>query len=248
MYHQSYFMLKIYYYTTLLLQHFGGNRSCRETLSFTHRSHNKISNKSTKKLITYQHSSITMTTVYTNEPAPSLVVPTLSGETFDLSEQNPDSFTIVVFYRGRHCPICIGQLKEVEASLDQAKKQGMNVIAISMDTKEKAADTATAATASSTDSTENNETDTFSLPVGYGMTEEQARNWGLYMSEGRPDTSEPSIFSEPGMYVIRPDNSVFCAQTQSAPFTRPNFQHLLGGLRYVLENDYPARGTLTRTE
>jgi peroxiredoxin len=195
-----------------------------------------------------------MSTVYTNVPAPALAVATLSGEFFDLTKQNPDNFTIVVFYRGRHCPICIGQLKEVEASFEQAKKQGMNVIAISMDTKEKALDTVAAVVASSsTQSKDGEEKKTadisdFSLPIGYGLTEEQARSWGLYLSQGRPNTTEPAVFSEPGIYVMRPDTTVFFAQTQSAPFTRPNFENLLGGLEYTLRNDYPARGTLTKKE
>jgi peroxiredoxin len=193
-------------------------------------------------------------TVYTNVPAPALVVPTLLGETFDLAAQNPDSFTIVVFYRGRHCPICIAQLKEIEASADQARAHGMNVIAISMDTKEKAIDTFAAVLAADTpvggeEKKIAEAAAAFSLPIGYGMTEEQARSWGLYMSEGLPtNTAEPALFSEPGIYVVRPDKSIFFAQTQSAPFTRPNFQHLLGGLQFATQNNYPSRGTLTKKE
>jgi peroxiredoxin len=194
--------------------------------------------------------SSSSTTVHTNTPAPALVVPTLTGETFDLAAQNPDSFTIVVFYRGRHCPICIGQLKEVEASADLAKAHGMNVIAISMDTKEKALNTVAAVIAAtpSADGEDKKIAEAaaaFSLPIGYGMTEEQARSWGLYMSQGLPQTTEPAVFNEPGIYVMKPDKTVFFAHTQSAPFTRPNFQHLLGGLQFAVQNNYPARGTLT---
>ena len=61
-------------------------------------------------------------TIYTNEAAPALTIPTLSGDTFTLSEQNLENYTIVVFYRGLHCPICINQLKEIEANFEQAKK------------------------------------------------------------------------------------------------------------------------------
>jgi peroxiredoxin len=61
-------------------------------------------------------------TIYTNEAAPALTIPTLSGDTFTLSEQKPEIYTIVVFYRGLHCPICINQLKEIEANFEQAKK------------------------------------------------------------------------------------------------------------------------------
>ena len=37
------------------------------------------------------------------QPAPSLSVPTVGGDTWTLSEQSPDSFTFIVFYRGMHC-------------------------------------------------------------------------------------------------------------------------------------------------
>lgn len=183
------------------------------------------------------------TTVYTNEPAPELTVPTLSGDTFTLSERNPEAFTIVVFYRGRHCPICIGQLKEIEAAFEDAKAKGMDVIAISMDTEEKARSTVAAALSESEEKKDN---DTLTFPIGYGLTEEQARNWGLYISQGRPNTSEPQVFSEPGVYAISPDNTVFFAQVQSAPFTRPNFLSLIGGLQWSKDNNYPARGQLTK--
>lgn len=183
------------------------------------------------------------TTVYTNEPAPELTVPTLSGDTFTLSERNPETFTIVVFYRGRHCPICIGQLKEIEAAFEDAKAKGMDVIAISMDTEEKARSTVAAALSESEEKKDN---DTLTFPIGYGLTEEQARNWGLYISQGRPNTSEPQVFSEPGVYAISPDNTVFFAQVQSAPFTRPNFLSLIGGLQWSKDNNYPARGQLTK--
>lgn len=192
-----------------------------------------------------------MTTVYTNESSPSLVVATLSGEIFDLSTQNPEHFTIIVFYRGRQCPTCMGQLKEVEGLLAQATKQGIHVIAISMDTREKALESvaiAQYAISSGAESDEKKEVaSSFNLPIGYGMTEAQARSWGLYISCGRNE-KEPPVFSEPGMYVIRADNTVYFAQTQSSPFTRPNFQQLLEGLQYVVDHNYPTRGTLTKKE
>jgi hypothetical protein len=81
--------------------------------------------------------------------------------------------------------------------------------------------------------------------VAYGLSEKQAREWGLYISKGREGTAEPSLFSEPGLFVINPDNSIFMVQTQSAPFSRPSTEQLIFGLSFAKENNYPARGTLT---
>lgn len=36
-------------------------------------------------------------------PAPSLKPPLVGGGTFDLSDEKPENFTMVLFYRGLHC-------------------------------------------------------------------------------------------------------------------------------------------------
>jgi hypothetical protein len=82
--------------------------------------------------------------------------------------------------------------------------------------------------------------------IAYGMTEKQAREWSLYISKGLDGTSEPGAFAEPGLFVLKPDNSIFMAMTQSAPFSRPSMDQLIFGLQYAKEHNYPARGTLTR--
>ena len=167
------------------------------------------------------------------QPAPALSVPLLQGGTWTLADQTPGSFSIVVFYRGKHCPICKTYMKEIDALIDQAAEQGIEVVAISMDSEERARDTL-------------DEIGTEKLKIGYAMDEATARAWGLYISSARPGTAEPEVFSEPGLFVVQPDGVVFFAQVQSAPFTRPDFAKLLGGLKFASENNYPARGDLTK--
>jgi hypothetical protein len=114
-------------------------------------------------------------------------------------------------------------------------------VAISMDPKEKA-DQFAKEVAASMD--EDAKRDVLELPIAYGLTEEEASQWGLYLSSTKMEgPGEPDLFAEPGLFVIRPDNTVFMAQVQSAPFTRPNISQLIGGLNYGFENNYPARGT-----
>ncbi|MEM7505699.1 MAG: peroxiredoxin-like family protein [Pseudomonadota bacterium] len=167
------------------------------------------------------------------EKAPALSFPLLSGGTWTLAERNPQNFTIVVFYRGHHCPICKTYMQEIEALLPQAAEQGIDVVTVSMDSQERAEAT-------------HAEVATEKLAIGYGLAEADARAWDLYISSARAGSKEPEVFAEPGLFVIRPDGTVFFAQTQSAPFTRPDFGKLLGGLKFVVENDYPARGDLTK--
>ncbi len=166
------------------------------------------------------------------QPAPALSVPLLSGSDFTLAERRPRTFSILVFYRGKHCPICKGYLTQVQDHLERAESIGAEITALSMDSAERARSSAA-------------EWGLERLAIGYALPERTARDWGLYISSARPGTQEPAVFSEPGLFVIRPDLTVFFVQTQSAPFTRPPIDQLLNGLEFVLKNDYPARGDLT---
>ncbi len=163
---------------------------------------------------------------------PVLNVSLLSGGNWNVAERKPDSFQVIVFYRGKHCPICKSYLQRVQDHLGQFEELGAELVAISMDTRERARASA-------------EEWGLDRLPVGYGMSEETARAWGLYISSARPGSQEPDVFSEPGLVVLRANGEVFFVEVQSAPFTRPPMDQLISGLKFVLENDYPARGDLT---
>ncbi len=163
---------------------------------------------------------------------PALDLPLTIGARYDLSKQNPDNFTLLVFYRGKHCPICRGYLKELAGKLDEFTKRGVNVAAISMDEEKRAM-------------VVDQEWTTGDVPLAFDLSEDAARQWGLYISQGRPDSEEPEMFSEPGLFLVRPDGKLYFASVQNAPFTRPPLDQLLEGIDYVLENGYPVRGTLT---
>jgi len=45
---------------------------------------------------------------------PNLDLPTLPDTAFSLSGDGAERFTLVVFYRGLHCPICTNYLKKLE--------------------------------------------------------------------------------------------------------------------------------------
>ena len=166
------------------------------------------------------------------DKVPDLELPLTIDASFDLGSQSPDAFTMLVFYRGKHCPICKRYLEELGGRLSDFTERGINVFAVSMDSAERA-------------QVSHREWDTGVLPLAHDLSEDQAREWGLYISEKRPDSEEPEKFSEPGLFLIKPDGTLFFAVTQSAPFTRPPLDELLKGIDFVLENDYPARGTLT---
>ena len=167
-----------------------------------------------------------------NQKTPDLDLPLTIDARFELSHQTPDKFSMLVFYRGKHCPICKKYLEELGGRLDEFTSRGISPFAISMDSEERAM-------------VSHEEWDTHDLPLAHSLSEDAAREWGLYISEKRPDSEEPDRFSEPGLFIVRPDRTLYFAQVQSAPFTRPSLDELLQGLDFVMEKDYPARGTAT---
>jgi hypothetical protein len=56
---------------------------------------------------------------------------------------------------------------------------------------------------------------------------------------------EPALFSEPGLFLVRADGTLYFASVQTMPFARPRFVDVVAALDYVIANDYPARGEVT---
>lgn len=167
------------------------------------------------------------------QKAPDLRVDTLDHGRFELSADAPARMTLVCFYRGLHCPICANYLKDLERLTPAFGERGVKTIAISSDTEERAHAMADKIGARQ-------------LRMGHGLPLAEARRWGLYISAGRGKTSigieEPALFSEPGVFLIRPDQTVYYLSVQSMPFVRPNFNETVQALDFIIKNDYPARG------
>ena len=159
---------------------------------------------------------------------PDLRVETVGRGPWRLSERTPKNLTLIVFYRGHHCPLCKKQLQEFERLLPEFEQRGIDVIAVSSNTRELAEKTV-------------EEWELTNLPVGYGLPTEEALRWGLFVSNAVKDT-EPAQFTEPGLFVIAPDRTLYASMIQTMPFSRPSARQLLSALDYIVTNGYPARG------
>ncbi len=170
------------------------------------------------------------------QKTPNLTLPTLDHGTFDLATEQSERGTIICFYRGLHCPICANYLKELEKRVGEFAERGVNCIAVSSDGDER-----TRAMADKIDAK--------SLRFGYDLPLSVARDWGLYISTSRGTTSigieEPSLFSEPGLFMVTPQQTLYYGSVQTMPFVRPHFAELVGALDFAIAKDYPARGEYT---
>ena len=176
------------------------------------------------------------TALMPRQPVPELSVPLVNAGQFDLRVQAADKFDLLVFYRGLHCPICAKYLIELEGLVTEFNKRGVQVIALSIDDAERAQAMAEKIEASH-------------LRIGHSLSLKSAREWGLYISASKGKTSigieEPALFSEPGVFIVRPDGTLYYGSMQTMPFARPSFQDLLGAIDFAIAKDYPARGEYT---
>lgn len=167
---------------------------------------------------------------------PNLTLKTLDHGDFNLNKENGEFGTIICFYRGLHCPICATYLTELEKLVPEFEKRGVNVIAVSSDGETRTRDMAEKIKAAQ-------------LRFGYDLELKTAREWGLFISTSRGKTSigieEPALFSEPGLFLVTPEQSLYYASTQTMPFVRPHFSELLGAIDFAKANNYPARGEYT---
>ncbi len=164
---------------------------------------------------------------------PRLDVALTDGSRFVLGQAPGKAFDLIVFYRGLHCPICTKYLLELERLEPEFRQRGVQVVAISSDDADRGRQMAEKVNAKG-------------VKFGYGLDLNAARAWGLYISTSRGKTStgveEPALFSEPGVFIVRPDGTLYYGSTQTMPFARPAFQELLGAIDFAVAKDYPARG------
>lgn len=160
--------------------------------------------------------------------APALSLPLVGGGTWTLSGRAPEAFSMIVVYRGLHCPVCETYLGKLQTVASDFAAKGVDLIAISMDPVDRA-EKAKADWGLS------------DVPVAYGLTEDVARSWGLWISSTIKE-AETDVFAEPGTFWVRPDGRLYLIDIATMPFARPDLEILLSKVG-AMGNGYPARGT-----
>ena len=141
-----------------------------------------------------------------------------------------ENWTLLVVYRGRHCPRCKKYLSILNEMHNQWVDAGFDIAVVSADTHEKA----------QADKVEFG----WGFELGYGLSEEQMYKLGLYVTEPLSPQETDRRFAEPGTFVIRPDGSILLIALSNGPSARPELVELLDGMIFTKENDKPPRGTV----
>lgn len=163
---------------------------------------------------------------------PAIDLPVLGGGRRDISRPRDGlDWTLVVVYRGKHCPLCTTYLQELDAALADLNALGVDVIAVSADSEARA--------------TAQMEKVSPKFDVAYGLTIAQMRELGLYISDPRNGTDVDAPFAEPGLFVVDATGSLQIVDISNVPFSRPSPAWIAKGIgfRRGPMKDAPVNGT-----
>jgi peroxiredoxin len=163
---------------------------------------------------------------------PSLVVRNLDGGEVDISKPVWGAdWHMVLVYRGRHCPLCTRYLNMLEEFVTPLRETGVSLAVVSGDSKEQLE--------------RHLEKLNISFPIFYGLSIEQMKTLGLYISHPRSEKETDHPFAEPGVFVINEHGTVQVVDISNNPFVRPELEKLVSGLKWIRDpkNNCPIRGT-----
>lgn len=165
---------------------------------------------------------------------PTIQVTLLDGSNATLGQPRGNATWQAVFvYRGKHCPLCTKYLNELEGYKQALADSGVEILAVSADSKQQLE--------------AQTEQLTTSFPIAYGLTEQQMKTLGLYISIPRSEQETDHNFAEPALFVINEHGGLQIVDLSNNPFVRPELQSLVNGIGWIRhpDNNYPIRGTLT---
>ncbi|TLU65691.1 redoxin domain-containing protein [Thalassotalea litorea] len=177
-----------------------------------------------------------MASAYTQKLHPGSTFPTISvsvrgGETKALGQpENGHDWQLVVVYRGRHCPLCTKYLNQLQTFKEDLAKTGVDIIAVSGDSEAQLR--------------EHMSRLDVDFPLGFGLTIEQMKTLGTFISDPRSEQETDHPFAEPALYVVNEQGTIQVIDISNNPFVRPELQALVNGLTWIRnpDNNYPIRG------
>lgn len=162
--------------------------------------------------------------------SPFSAVAVSSGEAIDLAQPS-GSWQLLVIYRGKHCGRCKKYLNGLQQTQSAWLEAGFEISVVSADSRAKAqADVAEFG---------------WSFPLACEMPEAAMKALGLYISGPLSPDEADGNFAEPAVFCLRPDGAVQIASISNGPAARPDLAELLDGMIFTIENDRPARGTVS---
>lgn len=149
------------------------------------------------------------------------------GGTLSTRSAATDRWRLMVVYRGRHCGMCKRYLVELNGLLESFQDAGTDVFAVSADDQHAAQGWVQELG--------------LRFPLGFGLTVDQMREFGLYVSPADGDVDHE--FAEPAVFVIRENSRLHFACVGNAPYGRPPLSDVLDGIKKAHEDALEPHGT-----
>ncbi|MEM1300680.1 MAG: redoxin domain-containing protein [Pseudomonadota bacterium] len=171
-----------------------------------------------------------MTQLLPGQPFPAIDLAKVGGGRLTNADFTAPYMTVLNVYRGLHCPRCKAQLADFTAHAGDMAAQGVEVISVSTDPADRAEQSVA-------------EWGLGDMKVGYGLTIDDARALGLFISESIRE-GETAFFAESALFLIQPDGVLWGSAINSFPFMRPTAAMILDAANTKRERSYPPRGNV----
>lgn len=152
-----------------------------------------------------------------------------AGGDWTIDADKSGRFTALFVYRGQHCSFCREELEGLASLLDDFARLEIRVAAVSMDDEARASRSAA-------------EWKIDGLTLCHGLDEEVAKGLGLFLSP-KLKPAEPPMFSEPAMFLVKPDLEIQALLYSTAPWLRVDAKAFLRGVALTIQRNTPPRGT-----
>lgn len=76
--------------------------------------------------------------------------------------------------------------------------------------------------------------------TAYSQDVASMREWGCSSARGKDP--EPDVSGEPGIFLIRPDGTIYMVALNSMPAARPRIDDVVQAIEFFIEKSYPPRG------
>lgn len=166
----------------------------------------------------------------TGELLPEFTVQLLNGAMWRSQDQPVGTMSLLTIYRGMWCGQCKKQLQALERLNDEFASRGVDVVAVSADTKTRARSMA-------------NDYALHKLNIGFDVSIASARAMGVFISK-QEKTIEMPLFCEPATFLINKETKLQAAWIASTAFARVVPDDILAYVDFLAQHsDRAPRGS-----
>lgn len=158
----------------------------------------------------------------TGQPLPDFTVDLLQGGSWQSKDQPSEQMILLVVYRGMWCGHCKHQLQSLERLYEQFAERGVEIVAVSADTENRAREMAVDYGLSK-------------LSVGYQMPISSAREMGVFISKQEKEIEMP-LFCEPASFLINKEGNIQAAWIASNAFARTSADAMLAYVDFLAQH------------